>query len=169
MRVKKMKAWPQVVVVMLCGVGLTACGHRGHVNMHAGSALPPMKRALIEGHNNYRRGSLANEMIRIVEVDHKPVPRQWGVAEGANSVAVLPGSHLIKVLYVHGESTGIDYYAYQTIPLYAYENCTYRVVTYASSKRGSEIQFGMAGAPTTQVGNQDCGEGIVEVEKPQAF
>ena len=39
--------------------------------MHVGSALPPMKRALIEGHNNYRRGSLANEMIRIVEVDHK--------------------------------------------------------------------------------------------------
>lgn len=158
-----------MAVVMLCGVVLSGCGHRGHVNMHVGSALPPMKRALIEGHNNYRRGSLANEMIRIVEVDHKPVPRQWGVAEGANSVAVLEGPHLIKVLYVHGESTGIDYYAYQTIPIYAYENCTYRVVTYVSSKHGSEIRFGMVGTPTTQVGNQDCGEGIVEVEKPQAF
>ena len=97
------------------------------------------------------------------------VPRQWGVAEGANSVAVLEGPHLIKVLYVHGESTGIDYYAYQTIPIYAYENCTYRVVTYVSSKHGSEIRFGVVGTPTTQVGNQDCGEGVVEVEKPQAF
>ncbi len=154
------------ILLILCLTGiLSGCANMsGYVQMHKGAALPPTQKAMIQGSNNYRRGALANEMIRIVAVDGVEVPRQWGVGEGANSVSVLPGFHIVKVFYVHGSPNGIDYYIYDSVTVRAVANCTYQIVSYTDSKTNA-MGFSFIGFPSSQSADTECGQGIVDMEK----
>lgn len=149
----------QLYLCTLC-ILLAACANKGgYVQFHNGESLHPSLKAIVEGHYGYRDGSLANEMTRIVEINGIQLPREWGVAEGANTVSLLPGKYDIKVLYVHGEEH-IDYYSYTTIPAILNENCTYKVITSWSSLENTMV-YDLVGKPSTASGNTDCGYPII--------
>lgn len=152
--------WILSISLILMG----CANNNGYVQMHKGVALSPTQKAMIQGSNNYRKGALANEMIRIVAVDGVEVPRQWGVGEGANSVSILPGFHIIKVFYVHGSPNGIDYYTYDSLSIRAVANCTYQVISRTDSKTES-MSFSLIGYPSSKANDQDCGQGIVDMDK----
>lgn len=142
---------------------LAACANKsGYVQYHDGEPLHPTQKAILEGTNNYRNGSLANEMLRIIEINSDPVPREWGVAEGANTVSLLPGYYHIKVLYVHSVEL-IDYYSYATIPVMLQPNCTYKVLTSWSSFDNA-MTYDLSGRPSTSSGNMDCSNSIIYEE-----
>ncbi|WP_026469886.1 hypothetical protein [Alkanindiges illinoisensis] len=156
--------WKNLSGTAICIIIAGCANSNGYVQMYKGAALPPTQKSTIQGSNNYRRGTLANEMIRIVAVDGVDVPRQWGVGEGANSVALLPGFHIVKIFYVHGSPEGIDYYTYDSVPIQAVANCTYQIVAYTSSKNNA-MGFSFIGYSSSQANDQDCGQGVVDLEK----
>jgi len=119
-------------------------------------------KAMIKGGYGYRNGSLANEMVRIVEVNGRKVPHEWGVAEGANMVSVLPGTYAVKILWVHSYES-IDYYTYDTLKIVAKPNCTYNIHSKVSVKN-KDVYFGVISTPSMEEGNQDC-EQPLEVER----
>ncbi|RYY80451.1 MAG: hypothetical protein EOO69_01935 [Moraxellaceae bacterium] len=155
--------WKNLSITVTCLFLISCVNLNGHVQMYKGAALPPTQNSTIQGSNNYRRGSLANEMIRIVAVDSINIPKQWGVGEGANSVALLPGFHIVKIFYVHGSPVGIDYYTYDSIPIQTVANCTYQIVAYTSSKDNT-MGFSFIGYSSSQANEQDCGQGRVDVD-----
>lgn len=143
------------------------CANKGgYVQFHEGDPLPPSEKAIVEGHYGYRNGSIANEMTRIVEINGEKVPRQWFVAEGANTVSVLPGYYELKILYVHGMNL-IDYYSYVTIPVMLQPNCTYKIVTeWSSSSRGVGID--LIGKPSSTDSGGACALRAVQPEQDQS-
>lgn len=143
------------------------CANKGgYVQLHEGPPLHPSEKAIVKGHYAYRNGSLANEMIRIVEVDGVKVPGQWFVAEGADKVSLRPGFYQLKLLYVHGHDI-IDFYSYTTIPVQLRANCTYQVIANWSSAE-KQVMFSLVGKPSSSSGNMDCGGGIKPEEKPRS-
>ena len=153
------------VVVFISSIFLISCANKGgYYQFHDGEPLPPNKKVIIEGHYGYRDGTIANEMTRIVEIDGKKIPKQWGVAEGANKVSLLPGYHEIKILYVHGVNS-IDYYAYTKFPAIFQENCTYKIYTKWSSYDKS-INFDLVGTPSSADLQASC-ETLFQPEKKE--
>jgi hypothetical protein len=100
---------------------------KGHVQFYPGASLPPAQIALINGHDDYRKGSLANYMLRIVAVNDQKIPGQGMLSEGANEVAVTPGLYLVKVLFVSGYQD-VDFYSYDTLLIQAQPGCRYQLV-----------------------------------------
>lgn len=151
----------KIKVVILASVilVLTGCANKGgYVQYHPGAALHPSQKSIIQGKNSYRNGSLANEMIRIIGIDGDTIPREWGIAEGANTISLLPGYYHVKFLYVHSVEL-IDYYSYETIPVMLQPNCTYRVLTsWSSIDKG--MVYDLSGKPSTDSGNLDCNNPI---------
>lgn len=134
---------------------LAGCANiNGYVKMYQGDEVTPNMKSMIKGIYGYRDGSLANEMVRIVEVNGRRVPHQWGVAEGANMVSVLPGTYTVKILWVHGRKS-IDYYTYDTLKIVAKPNCTYNIHSKVSVKN-QDVYFGIISMPSMETGNQDC-------------
>ena len=149
------------VVIAILTIMVAGCANKGgYVQLHEGEPLAPAEKAIVQGHYGYRNGSIANEMIRIVAIDGRKVPKQWFVAEGADKVALLPGYYEMKILYVHGVNI-IDYYSYITIPVFLEKNCTYQIVTSWSSADRS-MTYDLVGKPSSLPVGSDCGEGIVE-------
>ena len=150
----------KLTISIIALIMLSACANKnGYVQYHEGEALHPTQKSIVVGSNNYRNGSLANEMVRIIEIDGDVIPREWWVAEGANTVSLLPGYYHIKVLYVHSVEL-IDYYSYLTIPVMLQPNCTYKVLTSWSSI-DKQMQYDLSGRPSTNSGNMDCNNSIV--------
>ncbi|MBC7750638.1 MAG: hypothetical protein H7Z73_02815 [Candidatus Saccharibacteria bacterium] len=138
---------------------LVGCANiNGYVKMYQGNEVTPNMKSIIKGVYGYRDGSLANEMVRIVEVNGRKVPHQWGVAEGANMVSVLPGTYTVKVLWVHGYQS-IDYYSYDTLKIVAKPNCTYNIHSKISVKN-QDVYFGVISFPSMEIGNQNCDQPI---------
>ncbi len=144
------------LILMLSGCANT----NGYVKLYNGNEVAPSMKAMIKGVYGYRNGSLANEMVRIVEVNGRKVPHEWGVAEGANMVSVLPGTYMVKILWVHGYES-IDYYTYDTLKIVAKPNCTYNIHSKVSVKN-KDVPFGLISMPSMEGGNQDC-------EQPMEF
>lgn len=142
------------------------CANKGgYVQFHEGPPLPPNKKAIIEGHYGYRNGSIANEMTRIVEINGERVPKQWFVAEGANTVSLLPGYYEIKILYVHGFNI-IDYYTYITLPVVLEPNCTYKIITEWSSSSTS-VGVDLVSKPSSEGSDATCAERAIQPEPEQ--
>jgi hypothetical protein len=123
----------------------------------------PADLSILKGIYEYRSGSLANEMIRIVSIDGRKVPGQFAVAEGADALSLRPGVHEAKLLWVHAEGE-LDWYTYATVQVDARPNCIYRF----HSSLGLEhkaVQFVVTDAPLTGVGNQACGQGLIGESK----
>lgn len=140
---------------------LQGCANKnGYVQMYQGNPLPPVQVGFLKGVYEYRKGSVANESIRIVTIDGQKVPRQFGVAEGANIVSLLPGRHDVKVFYVHG-SGELDYYTYSTMTIDVMPNCIYQFYSKISINK-KDIFFSVTPSPASQAGNQDCGVGVFE-------
>lgn len=137
----------------------------GYYQYHTGDPLPPAQKAIVEGKYDYRDGSLSNEMTRIVAINGEKVPGEFGVAEGANKVSLLPGYYELKILYVHGAGE-LDYYSYTELPVILQANCTYKIVTTWSSL-DKTIIYNIVGKPSTPGGNMDCSGGITEKMKPK--
>lgn len=147
----------QKIVVLLLTQLLISCASKnidGYYQYHTGEPLPPAQKAIVEGSYSYRDGSLANEMTRIVAINGEHVPKEWGVAEGANKVSLLPGYYELKILYVHGAGE-VDYYSYAELPAMLRANCTYKIVTKWSSLEKT-ILYGLVGKPNTSGGNGNC-------------
>ncbi|SDX45629.1 hypothetical protein [Marinobacter mobilis] len=147
------------LVVLSVLLLITGCAGRlsndgGYVQFHSGEALHPSEKVIIEGRYAYRDGTLANEMTRIVEINGESLPREWGVAPGANKVSLVPGYYEIKILYVHG-SGQIDYYTYSTVSAILKKNCTYQIVTKWSSLEKTMF-LGLSGRPTIDTQQPDC-------------
>lgn len=140
---------------------IQGCANKGgYVQMYSGSPLPPVQVGFLKGIYEYRKGSAANETIRIVRINEKIVPRQFGVAEGANIVALLPGQYDVKIFYVHG-SGDLDYYTYSTLRIGVMPNCLYQFYSKLALNK-KDIYFDVLGSPATQAGNQECGSGFIE-------
>lgn len=134
---------------------LSGCANtNGYVQMYQGNEVTPNMKSMIKGVYGYRDGSLANEMVRIVEVNGHKVPHQWGVAEGADKISLLPGTYTVKILWVHGRES-IDYYTYGTLKIVAKPNCTYNIHSKVSVKN-QDVYFGVISMPSMAEGNQDC-------------
>ena len=154
----------RVFTVAILAVLLAGCANKGgYVQFHGGEALPPAEKAIVNGYYGYRNGSMANEMVRIVAMDGEKVPKQWFVAEGANTVSLLPGYYEMKILYVHGVNI-IDYYPYITIPVLLEKNCTYQIVTAWSSLERT-VTYELVGKPSSMPASSTCGEAVVEEEQ----
>lgn len=139
----------------LLGLWLTGCANTtGAVKMYLGKPLPSHQVATLKGKEEYRSGSLANEMIRIVKVDDYAIPRQFGVGEGAHTVTVIPSQQDVKVLWVHARGP-VDYYTYTTFRLDTHPNCTYQFYSSISAAK-KEVDILVKAAPTTAQGNQAC-------------
>ncbi|MGB2247702.1 MAG: hypothetical protein ACPH3N_08530 [Alcanivorax sediminis] len=150
------KSLVAVIAVMMAG-----CANKGgYVQLHDGEPLLPAEKAIVNGHYGYRNGSIANEMTRIVAINGEKVPKQWFVAEGANTVSLLPGYYEMKILYVHSVNV-IDYYSYITIPVLLEQNCTYQIVTSWSSAERS-LGYELVGKPSSAPALSSCGGAVVE-------
>lgn len=140
---------------------LQACANKGgYVQMYPGKPLAPTEVGYLKGVYEYRKGSEANETIRIVAIDGAKVPRQFGVAEGANVVSVLPGQYNVKIFYVHAMGV-MDFYTYTTLRVQVLPNCVYQFFS-QPSVNGREIHFGVLSSPASQNSNQACGPGVVK-------
>lgn len=145
----------------------TGCANKGgYVQMYKGAALPPVQVGFLKGVYEYRKGSAANETIRIVSIDGLPVPRQFGVAEGANLVSILPGQYDVKLFYVHASNI-MDYYTYSTLRINVQPNCIYQFYSKLSVNK-KDIFFSVMPSPASQAGNQDCGFGVVAERQQRA-
>ena len=142
-----------LVSLLTVAGGCAVHGPEG-VKMYKGIDLPHYEEAMIQGSNNYRRGSTANEVIRIVEVDGVKVPRN-GFSEGADLVRLSPGYHIVKVMYVHGGRNGIDYYSYDSLPIKAAPNCTYQIVAKFEMAQ-QMLAFSWLGFSTTGAQSKLC-------------
>jgi len=147
----------------LCGsaisvVFLSGCAwngnHGGYVQFYQGKPLPAAQVGMIKGHNNYRKGSIANDMIRIIAIDEKEVPSQFGVAEGADAVSVMPGLHSIKILYVSGYSE-VDFYSYRTVQIDVKPGCGYELTAHMTMPT-QMVGFDVLPAPLTLTNSPDC-------------
>jgi hypothetical protein len=150
--------WP----VLVLGLSLGGCAgsHDGVVAWDDhGPETRPVDLAVLKGVYEYRNGSLANEMIRIVAIDGRQVPREFGVAEGADAVMLRPGLHDVKLLWVHGDNY-VDHFAYGTVQVDTQANCLYRFHS-AFGNPEAEVRFDVTFVPTTPGGNQQCGRGAV--------
>lgn len=137
------------------GLFLVACANKsGFVQLYPGVPLPASETALIKGHYGYRNGSQANDMLRIVEVDGKRVPKQWGVAEGADSIAVLPRHYEVKVLYVHAYQE-VDLYTYKTLEIEARAGCKYQIAAELSMP-SRRVMFDVLTSPLLAGNKVDC-------------
>ena len=151
------------IAVALLSLVMAGCANKGgYVQLHDGDPLPPAEKAIVNGHYGYRNGSIANEMTRIVAINGEKVPKQWFVAEGANTVSLLPGYYEMKILYVHSVNV-VDYYSYITIPVVLEPNCTYQIVTSWSSAERA-LGYQLVGKPSSAPALTGCGEAIVEEE-----
>lgn len=149
------------ILVAVIAVMMAGCANKGgYVQLHDGEPLPPAEKAIVNGHYGYRNGSIANEMTRIVAINGEKVPKQWFVAEGANTVSLLPGYYEMKILYVHSVNV-IDYYSYITIPVLLEKNCTYQIVTsWSSAER--VLGYELVGNPSSAPALSSCGGAVVE-------
>lgn len=71
-------------------------------------------------------------MIRVVEVNGRSVPREVGVAPGANAVVVMPGHHIVRLMYVVNAGQW-DVHTYYNLPITAKSNCRYQVVAFITN------------------------------------
>lgn len=149
------------VAIALLSLVMAGCANKGgYVQFHDGDPLPPAEKAMVSGHYGYRNGSIANEMTRIVAINGEKVPKQWFVAEGANTVSLLPGYYEMKILYVHSVNV-VDYYSYITIPVVLESNCSYQIVTSWSSADRS-LRYDLIGKPSSASAISGCGGAVVE-------
>ncbi len=156
-----MSKFPLVLFGVAAVMSLVGCANKGgYVQMHGEASLPPSDLSILKGVYEYRNGSEANETIRIVQVNGGKVPSQFGVAEGANIVSLLPGQHDVKVLWVHARGE-MNYYTYSTLRIDARPNCIYQFYSKIAVLR-QEVYLGAISSPATKVGNQNCGSGILE-------
>jgi hypothetical protein len=149
------------------GLSLAACGSlsgNGLVEWgDHGAGTRAEELTILKGVYAYRNGSLANEMIRIVAIDGRKVPGQFGVAEGADAVSLLPGVHEVKLLWVHGANE-LDYFVYSTVQLDTRPNCVYSFHS-TFGNDSPRVQFAVNDQPTTPRGNQACGKGVLSQKR----
>lgn len=142
---------------------LHGCANRsGFVQMYEGAPKPPTEIGFVKGIYEYRNGSSANETIRIVSVDGQKVPNQFMVAEGANIVSLPPGTHDIKVLWVHAFDV-VDFYTFETLTIQVMQNCVYQIYSKIGITR-KDVEFQIVPSPASMAGNQNCGDGLI-IEK----
>lgn len=146
------------VGMLLCSAAvLVACANGnkgGYVQFYHGLPLPATEVAVIKGHYSYRNGSAANDMVRIVEVDNRRVPNERWVAEGGDTVAVQPGLHTVRALYVSGYED-VDLYSYKTLQIEAKPGCRYEVATQLLMP-SREIIFSVLPSPLAVGSREDC-------------
>jgi hypothetical protein len=156
----------RITVLVACAL-LAACGtpagtvkSGGFVEWadHAPETIPA-DLTILKGVYEYRSGSLANEMIRIVTIDGKQVPGEFAIAEGADAVSLRPGLHDVKLLWVHGQGE-MDWFTYATVQVDARPNCIYRFHS-TIGVDAKKVRFEVTHAPLTEAGNQACGDGLV--------
>lgn len=122
-------------------LALAGCAsHSGLWQAYPGQPLPLDAVSLLRGKSGYRNELKSNEMIRILEVNGKAVPNQRGVAPGAEAVTLLPGKHIIRIMYV----VSVNYWnftTYHNLTLNLQENCHYQIVALISSGSESPKSF----------------------------
>lgn len=125
-----------VSIISLILLALGGCAsHNGLWQAYPGEPLPLDAVSLLRGKNGYRDEMKSNEMIRIIEVSGKAVPNQRGVAPGAEAVTLLPGKHIVRIMYVVSVNHW-NFTTYRNLTLNLQENCNYQIVALISS--GSE-------------------------------
>jgi len=134
---KLFRGWPTGALAL----ALVACAGANindHVQFYEGAAQPDAGTALIKGGSLHHDGS-RNDPVRLIAVNGKVLPSLAdGSAEGAEEVAVLPGSYDVKVLYRQGDpQAGLP--IYDVLRINAHAGCKYRVVAYA--RPGQEVVF----------------------------
>jgi len=147
----------KVALAVMAAV-LPACAlngnHSGFVQFYEGKPLPKEQVGLVKGHYSYRNGTRSNDMIRIVAIDDKDVPSQLGVAEGADTVAVLPGRHSFKILFVSGYAE-VDFYSYRTLRIDVKPGCGYELSAHLVMPTAI-VGFDVLPAPLSINSSQDC-------------
>lgn len=148
-------------IVFLFFLITAGCANKdGFVAMHGSASVPPTELAILKGVYEYRNGSSANETIRIVQVDGRKVPGEFGVAEGANIVTLIPGEYDVKLLWVHASGV-MDLYTYSTKRMAVRPNCIYQF--YSEIFPGKkQVNIEVLSSPATKVGNQNCGGGLIQ-------
>jgi hypothetical protein len=148
----------RIIFTLFLAACLSACAwngnHQGYVQFYQGKPMPLAQMAIVKGHNNYRRGSIANDMVRIVAINDEEVPSEWGVAEGADAVGLMPGHYSIKVLFVSGYSD-VDFYDYRTLPLEVKSGCRYEITAHMSMP-SKMLGFDILPSPLGVVEGKDC-------------
>lgn len=153
----------RLLALSLLPLMLTACAsHNGLWQAYPGEPLPLDAVAIVRGKTGYRDPAQSNEMIRIVEVNGKSVPNQRGVAPGAEAVTLLPGIHLIRIMYL----VALDYknfYLYHELPVNVQANCHYQIVALSTIQTPSpqstediDIRFHLHGMATNSQLRANC-------------
>lgn len=153
----------RLLALLLLPLMLTACAsHNGLWQAYPGEPLPLDSVAIVRGKTGYRDPAQSNEMIRIIEVNGKSVPNQRGVAPGAEAVTLLPGTYLIRIMYV----VTLDYrgyYSYHELSLNLQANCRYQIVGSPISRTSPpqstediDMQFHLQGMATNPQLQANC-------------
>lgn len=146
------------VALAVLAAALPACAlngnHSGFVQFYEGKPLPREQIGLVKGNYSYRNGTRSNDMVRIVAIDDKNVPSQLGVAEGADTVAVLPGRHSFKILFVSGYAE-VDFYSYRTLQIDVKPGCGYELSAHLVMPTAL-VGFDILPAPLSINSAEDC-------------